>query len=273
VGSELTELTPEGFLQLAGHPLRWRLLGDLARSDRTVHELTGLVGQPQNLVSYHLGKLRDARLVSWRRSSADRRDAYYTVDLTRVGELLAATGGALHPGLRLVPPPATTPSTTAESGAMRARVLFLCTGNSARSQMAEALARVRSGGTVEAHSAGSHPKPLHPNAVRVMRDEHGIDLAGQRSKHLSEFADQPFDRVVSLCDRVKEVCPEFPGEPETIHWSIPDPSAGQSGHVGHAGDDDEASYPAFQQTADELETRIGFLLLALATPTTTQEEP
>ena len=173
------ELTPTGFLQLAGHPLRWRLLGELARSDRTVRELTGQVGQPQNLVSYHLGKLRDARLVSARRSSADRRDAYYSVDLARVGELLAATGGALHPGLRLTPPPP-----RARPGAARARVLFLCTGNSARSQMAEALTRERSGGLVEAHSAGSHPKPLHPNAVRVMRDEHGIDLAGQRSKHL-----------------------------------------------------------------------------------------
>ncbi|MEX2552891.1 MAG: ArsR family transcriptional regulator, partial [Actinomycetota bacterium] len=180
------ELTPPAFLQLAGHPLRWRLLSDLARSDRTVHELTGLVGQPQNLVSYHLGKLRDARLVSARRSSADRRDAYYTVALTRLGELLAATGEALHPGLRLTPPPPNPPS-GATPGAVTAQVLFLCTGNSARSQMAEALARVRSGGKVGAHSAGSHPRPLHPNAVRVMRDEHGIDMAGQRSKHLSAF--------------------------------------------------------------------------------------
>ena len=252
------ELTPPAFLQLAGHPLRWRLLSDLARSDRTVHELTALVGQPQNLVSYHLGKLRDARLVSARRSSADRRDAYYTVSLTRLGELLAATGEALHPGLCLTPPP---PS-GAPAGAVPVRVLFLCTGNSARSQMAEALARVRSGGLVEAHSAGSHPKPLHPNAVRVMRDEHAIDLAGQRSKHLSVFARQRFDRVISLCDRVREVCPEFPGRPETVHWSIPDPAAGL------ADGDDEASYPAFRQTADELETRIGFLLAALAAPTT-----
>jgi ArsR family transcriptional regulator, arsenate/arsenite/antimonite-responsive transcriptional repressor / arsenate reductase (thioredoxin) len=252
------ELTPPAFLQLAGHPLRWRLLSDLARSDRTVHELTALVGQPQNLVSYHLGKLRDARLVSARRSSADRRDAYYTVALPRLGELLAATGEALHPGLCLTPPP---PS-SAPAGAVPVRVLFLCTGNSARSQMAEALARVRSGGLVEAHSAGSHPKPLHPNAVRVMRDEHAIDLAGQRSKHLSVFAQQRFDRVISLCDRVREVCPEFPGRPETIHWSIPDPAAGL------ADGDDEASYPAFRQTADELETRIGFLLAPLAAPTT-----
>ena len=249
------ELTPPTFLQLAGHPLRWRLLSDLARSDRTVHELTDLAKQPQNLVSYHLAKLRDARLVSARRSAADRRDAYYTVDLTRLGRLLSATGEALHPGLRLTPP---SPS-GARPGAVTARVLFLCTGNSTRSQMAEALARSRSGGLVEAHSAGSHPKPLHPNAVRVLRDEHAIEMAGQRSKHLSVFAKQRFDRVISLCDRVREVCPEFPGAPPTAHWSIADPAA--------AGDD-EASYPAFQQTADELETRIGFLLAALTTPTT-----
>jgi protein-tyrosine-phosphatase len=91
-----------------------------------------------------------------------------------------------------------------------------------------------------------------------MHEERGIDLAGQRSKHLSVFAQQRFDWVVSLCDRVREVCPEFPGQPETIHWSIPDPAA--------IPGDDEASYPAFQQTAAELETRIGFLLAALTHP-------
>src|SRR5215813_6019294 len=99
------DVAPSEFLQLAGHPLRWRLLGELARSDRMVHELTGLVGQPQNLVSYHLGQLRQAQLVSVRRSSADARDAYYSVDLGRVGQLLATTGAALHPGLRLTSPP------------------------------------------------------------------------------------------------------------------------------------------------------------------------
>ena len=245
-----SNLAPPEFLQLAGHPLRWRLLAELARSDRMVHELTGLVGQPQNLISYHLGKLRDGRLVSARRSSADRRDAYYTVDLTRVGALLSATGEALHPGLQLTPRPSpgrASPGTV--------RVLFLCTGNSARSQMAEALARARSGGAVEAHSAGSHPKPLHPNAVEAMQAVHGIDLTGQVPKHLSEFAHRRFDRVISLCDRVREVCPEFPGHPVTIHWSIPDPAAADAR--------DDLSYPAFEQTAAELETRIGFLLIEL----------
>jgi protein-tyrosine-phosphatase/DNA-binding transcriptional ArsR family regulator len=246
-----------GLLQLAAHPLRWHLLHELARSDRTVNELTALVGQPQNLVSYHLGKLRQAQLVWSRRSSADRRDAYYVVDLERLGEQLSATGGALHPGLRLVRPdgPVAAP-------AAAVRVLFLCTGNSARSQMAEALARVRSGGAVEAHSAGSRPKPLHPTAVRVMGDEHGIDLRGHRPKHLDVFADERFDRIVTLCDRVREVCPELPGDPGKIHWSIPDPAAGQ------ADGDDGATYPAFQRTAAELETRVGFLLAALAAPAT-----
>ncbi len=249
-------LSPPDFLQLAGHPLRWRLVSELARSDRMVHELTGLVGEAQNLVSYHLGKLRQGRLVSARRSSADGRDTYYILDLSQVRAMLVATGSALHPGLRLVPPPV---DHDRSGGARGARVLFLCTGTSARSQMAEALMRARSGGAVEAFSAGSRPKPLHPNAVRVMA-ERGFDLAGHEPKHLSVFAEQRFDRVITLCDRVREVCPEFPGGPEAIHWSIPDPAAAAD------GDSDEASYPAFRQTADELETRIGFLLAALAAP-------
>jgi protein-tyrosine-phosphatase len=238
--------TPHEFLQLAAHPLRWRLLAELARSDRMVHELTGLTGEPQNLISYHLGKLREGRLVSARRSDADRRDAYYTIDLSRVGGLLSATGSALHPGLRLDPVRGAAPAPS--------RVLFLCTGNSARSQMAEALVRVLSGGVIEAFSAGSHPKPLHPNAVRVMREEHGIDLSGQRPKHVDALAGERFDRVISLCDRVREVCPEFPDHPETIHWSIPNPATGEP---------DDVTYPLFQQTAAELVTRIGFLLAAL----------
>jgi protein-tyrosine-phosphatase/DNA-binding transcriptional ArsR family regulator len=225
-------------LQLAGHPVRWRLLRELARSDRQVRELTSLTGHPQPLVSYHLGRLRAAQLVSARRSSADRRDAYYTVDLARCGELLAAAGGALHPALGPGQPQALVPRAPA-------RVLFLCTGNGARSQMAEALAQRRSGGLVQAFSAGSHPRSLHPNTVRVMA-EHGIDVRGRAAKHLSVFA----------ADRFGEVCPEFPGHPRHIHWSIPDPAA--------AGDTDEASYPAFRATAAELDARIGFLLAAVA---------
>jgi protein-tyrosine-phosphatase/DNA-binding transcriptional ArsR family regulator len=248
-GQPVLATRPPEFLQLAGHPVRWQLLCELARSDRTVGELTRLVGEAQNLVSYHLGKLRDAGLVSARRSAADGRDAYYTADLNRINELLAATAGALHPGLALPPPSGD------RDRAHQVSVLFLCTGNSARSQMAEALARYRSGGAVDAYSAGSHPKALHANALRVMHEAFGIDLTEHESKHLSVFADRHFDWVITLCDKVREVCPEFPGEPETVHWSIADPAADQT--------DDGASYPAFQRTAAELETRIEFLLAVL----------
>jgi protein-tyrosine-phosphatase len=239
------------FLHLAGHPLRWQLLRHLSGSDRRVHELTALVDEPQNVVSYHLGKLREAELVTARRSSADRRDAYYAVDLTRVASVLTATGAALHPALgRLAA--AEPPSGT--------RVLFLCTGNSARSQIAEALVVDRSGGRIDARSAGSHPKPLHPNAIRVMREEHGIDLEGRPSTHVQEVADQRFDRVITLCDRVREVCPELPGAPRTAHWSLPDPAAGPDAA------EHERTYPAFVRTAAEIDRRIGFLLADLSIP-------
>lgn len=243
------DISPPSFLQLAGHSVRWRLLTALAHSDRRVGELCLLLGLPQSLVSYHLGRLRAARVVTRRRSSADGRDSYYVLELDRCGELLAGTGAALHPGLRLAPPGAGSRASAALE--RESRVLFLCTGNSARSQIAEGLAEALGGGAVRAYSAGSQPKPLHPNAVAVMR-ERGIDIAGRRSKHLDEFARERFEYVISLCDRVREVCPEFPGHPDVIHWSVPDPS--------RAGNSSAETYPAFERTADELASRITFLL-------------
>ena len=228
--------------RLAGHPLRWRLLRELSLSDRRVRELTSAVGEPQPLVSYHLRELRSAELVSTRRSSFDARDSYYTLDLERFGELLTEAGTALHPSFRLTAPAIAAPR-------RRRLVLFLCTGNSSRSQIAEALLQDLSGSAVEAFSAGSRPKPLHANAVRVMR-ERGIDISGRESKHLDVFGHRRFDYVISLCDRVREVCPEFPGDPTTIHWSIPDPAA-------------EGTYAAFRRTAADLETRIRYLLHGL----------
>jgi ArsR family transcriptional regulator, arsenate/arsenite/antimonite-responsive transcriptional repressor / arsenate reductase (thioredoxin) len=245
-----SETSPPRFLRLAAHPLRWRLLSELARSDRRVRELCELVGRPQSLVSYHLRRLRDGGVVSVRRSTADRRDTYYLLELARCGELLTSAGAALHPALA----PAAPSAVQRERGAPIASVLFLCTGNSARSQMAEAFCEQLGGGTVSAVSAGSHPKPLHPDAVRVMRDR-GIDISARRSKHLSEFTDRRFDYVISLCDRLREVCPEFPGAPATIHWSIPDP-AREPGR-------DEHTLPAFERTAAELQTRVGFLVDAI----------
>jgi protein-tyrosine-phosphatase len=232
---------PPPFLRLAGHPVRWQLLTELARSDLRVHELCVRSQQRQSLVSYHLRLLRSEGLVSGRRSAADGRDTYYAVDLARCGALLASAGASLHPALGRRP-----------AGARRtraARVLFLCTGNSARSQMAAALIEDRSGGRVRAESAGSHPKPLHPDAVEVMR-RHGLDISRNRSTDLRELTGERFDFVISLCDRVREVCPEFPDRPELVHWSIPDPAR-------------EGTPAAFERTAAELCTRIDHFLQAI----------
>jgi ArsR family transcriptional regulator, arsenate/arsenite/antimonite-responsive transcriptional repressor / arsenate reductase (thioredoxin) len=234
------------FLRLAAHPLRWWLLTELSQSDRQVHELTELIGRPQNLVSYHLGRLRKAELVRMRRSSADARDAYYSIDLLRCGDLLARAGSQLHPALQ----PQFTDLPSAHTPFRKVRVLFLCTGNSARSQIAEALMQ-HLAPDVEACSAGSQPKMLHPNAIRVMAAR-GIDLRGRRAKHVAEFLAEKFDYVITLCDRVREICPEFPAHPELIHWSIADPSAGAVS--------DEECCAAFERTATELEMRIGFFL-------------
>ena len=103
--TRVEETSPPGFLRLAGHPLRWRLLSELARSDRRVGELCELAGRRQSLVSYHLRQLRDGGLVSMRRSAADGRDTYYVLDLARCGELLSSAGAALHPGLAPTPRP------------------------------------------------------------------------------------------------------------------------------------------------------------------------
>ena len=252
--------SPLEFLQLVADPQRWALLCELARSDRRVHELTELLGRPQNLVSYHLRALRDAGLVSARRSSADGRDIYYRVDLVRCAHLLRATGRTLHLGVRLVLAPAEPPPTG--SPRVTSRVLFLCTGNSARSQIAEALMEEMSHGAVRARSAGSHPKQLHPNAVRVLA-ERGIDISGRRTKHLRRFARTHFDWVITLCDRVREVCPEFPDHPSVAHWSIADPAL--------EGDTDDATYPAFKRTAQELETRIELLIAQITSPSDREE--
>ena len=246
------DVSPLEFLQLVADPLRWRLLDELGRSDRRVGELCDLVGKPQSLVSYHLRELRAGGLVSARQSAADGRDTYYQGNIGRCAELLSATGAALHPAVRMARLEIDAP--TAGRG-RKQRVLFLCTGNSARSQIAEALLEHRTRGAIAARSGGSHPKPLHPNAVRVMA-ERGIDISGRRSKHLDRFTRDRFDRVITLCDKVREVCPDFDGQPAGAHWSMADPAA--------EGSDAENSYPAFVRTADEIDVRVGLLIAELA---------
>lgn len=229
-------------MRMAAHPLRWALMSALAASDLRVRELVAAVGEPQNLVSYHLGLLRSAGLVTVRRSSLDGRDSYYHLDLAHCAAAFGDAAATLHPAL--VP---------GEPGGAEGRsVLFLCTGNGARSPMAEALLRQRHGSRVRVASAGSHPRPaLHPNTARVLWEEFGIALADRRPQAL-EAVPGPFDYVVTLCDKIREV-PRDHGSAVTMHWSLPDPAA--------AGATVAASYPEFQRVARELESRIRFLPL------------
>lgn len=129
----------------------------------------------------------------------------------------------------------------------RPRALILCTGNSARSQMAEGLLREMTGNRVEVASAGVAPTRVRPEAVAVMQ-EIGIDISNFRSKSIAEFLTQPFDYVITVCDNANQQCPMFAGASRRIHWSIEDPAA----VVG----DDEIRLEAFRQARDELRERL-----------------
>jgi arsenate reductase (thioredoxin) len=127
------------------------------------------------------------------------------------------------------------------------RVLFLCTHNSARSQMAEGLLRHLGGGSVDVASAGTEARGVHPMAVRVMA-EIGIDLRGHASKTLDRFVGKPWDDVITVCDHANESCPIFPGATRRLHWSIDDPSA--------ATGSEEQRLAAFRRVRDEIRARI-----------------
>ena len=127
------------------------------------------------------------------------------------------------------------------------KVLFLCTGNSCRSQMAEGLLRHLGKGAVEVASAGTEPKEVHPDAIWSMR-EIGIDISSQCSKSLDPFLGQPFDYCITLCDEAQQNCPVFPGASQNLHWSIPDPAVAQG--------PEEERMKVFHQVREDLEARI-----------------
>ncbi len=127
------------------------------------------------------------------------------------------------------------------------KVLFLCTGNSCRSQMAEGLLRSLGGERFEVHSAGTEPKYIHPMAIRAMA-EVGVDISGQRSKPIDEFLDQEFDYIITVCDRARDNCPTFPGDSRRIHWSFEDPAA--------ATGSDEQRMQLFRKVRGELSNRL-----------------
>ena len=127
------------------------------------------------------------------------------------------------------------------------RVLFLCTHNSARSQMAEGLLRHLDGERFEVHSAGTEVTLVRPLAIRAMADV-GIDISGQHSKTMDEYLGQRFDYVITVCDRANESCPVFPGDPQRIHWSFPDPSTAEGS--------EEDQLKVYRKVRDEILGRL-----------------
>ena len=137
-------------------------------------------------------------------------------------------------------------------------VLFLCTGNSARSQMAEGWLRRSARDAFDVESAGTEPRPeVHPLAVRVMADA-GVDLAGQRPKPLAPFVGQHFDFVITVCDRARDACPVFPDDPEQIHWSFEDPVAAEGTEAER--------YAVFRRTRDAIRHRVRLFVNARVRP-------
>jgi protein-tyrosine-phosphatase/DNA-binding transcriptional ArsR family regulator len=267
-------------LGVLAHDLRWTIVGLLVPGDLRTSEIVERTGQPPSLVSYHLARLRDAGLVSARRSSADGRDSYHCLDLDALGQAVTGAAGLIHPGLLSsaaspaeqagstgiqavgtarqavagirTPDWPVTPDPPATPGpGERAEVLFICTGNSARSPMAAGWLNHLGGGLVTARSAGVAPARLHPLAVAAMA-EHGVDIAGHQATPVSAYGDRTFSQVITLCDRARENCAELPMMAAAVHWSIPNPAQ------AHPPDLD-----AFRATARELRTRMGYLLPAL----------
>jgi arsenate reductase len=173
--------------------------------------------------------------IARQRADLDRLEG----ELTDLGMTIAAAGRARRS--RRMPDPI--------------RVLFVCTHNSARSQIAEALLGRFGGADFEVHSAGTHQTRVNPLAIRVLAEQ-GIDWSDARSKVIDEFLDQRFDYVITVCDRARETCPVFPGSTNTLHWGLDDPS--------DVGGTDEEKLAAFRQTAVEVASRLRpFIEIAL----------
>lgn len=237
--------TPPGLLKLLADDTRWRLVAALRRSDRQVGELVVELRLPQNLISYHLQHLRQARLVRVRASDADGRALFYGLDTDVLLRGLAEIGAAL-----VVPHAAAAPARIPPGP-----VVFLCTGNAARSQMAEGWLRHLSGGRIPVRSAGTHPRSIDPLAIQVMA-EAGVDIGYQHAKGMEAVADLAPSVVVTVCDLAREQCPEWPTPPAYLHWSIADPV-----RVADA----TARQQAFVAARDELQSRVSGLLALLPT--------
>jgi arsenate reductase len=146
----------------------------------------------------------------------------------------------------------------------KARVLFVCTHNSARSQMAEGLLRHMAGDRFDAFSAGTEVTRVRPEAIQVMR-EIGIDISGQESKSVDRFVGEPFSWVITVCDQAREVCPYFPGADATAHWGLDDPS--------EALGSEQERLAVFRRVRDEIRDRLRMFILAASRTDLSSPEP
>ena len=237
------------FFRVLGDATRLAVVARLARSDERLIGLSTAIKQPPETVAAALADLQTAGLVASRASDVHPGEMYYHLDLEQMQKRYLTAGRLIHPAL------AQAITGEEEETVQRAkpRVLFLCTHNSARSQMAEGILRTFSRGEIEAFSAGSQPGSVHPLAIETM-DGMNVDIRNQRSKHYNELIGQPFDYVITVCDRAREACPVFPEAKDTIHWSIPDPAAVE---------DEAEKRRAFHQAATILATRIRYLQILI----------
>jgi protein-tyrosine-phosphatase len=235
---------------LLADPVRRQLLSTLMLNDVVLDDLVDAVRLPPETVATLLEPLVSAGVITQRGSDAQSGERYYHLDLDLLDTLYQA-GGTAPPAFAAALEEGEISAPT-QQGA-HSRILFLCTRNSARSQLAEGITRLLSKGQVDAFSAGNQPGFVHPMAIEVLTGLH-VDISGQHSKHLDQFLGQDFDYVITVCDNARETCPVFAGAKRTIHWSIPDPAIVE---------DSDARRRAFSKVSAELQTRIRYLLILL----------
>ena len=245
--SDQRDTVAPAIIKLLANDERWTILKTLSVGDYSQDELAAAVDLPSNRVAHHLEQFRDLNIITERTSSVDIESTYYALRLDHLQTLYFQAGASLHVALGVD----AVPQLEVETLPSKLRVLFLCTHNSARSQMAEGLARHLGRGRVESFSAGTEETFVKPSAIEAMASR-GIDISHQKSEVLTKYLDQEFDYVITVCDSAKESCPFFPGGKQQLHWSIEDPSSVE---------EPAARLEAFKQTASILNTRIQFLLM------------
>jgi ArsR family transcriptional regulator, arsenate/arsenite/antimonite-responsive transcriptional repressor / arsenate reductase (thioredoxin) len=234
------------FLKLIAHDIRWRLIKALVFSDFQVNELVELLGEKMNLVSYHLKKLRDEELVITRRSEADARDIYYSLNLEQLQARYFEAGSSLHPALGQQEKAKTANIPTLN-------ILFVCSHNAARSQMAEGLLRYYASESIKVYSAGTRATSVHPDAIKTLAAR-GIDISRQQSKDLSQFSNKSFDYLITVCDNARETCPSFQAVGQELHWGFADPL-----QIANTAE----RVKAFEAIASQLDARIQHFLQSL----------